>query len=154
MDKILSIKDNTEYGSHVEIIRLFGKELNGHQQATWHPEGVKDWFIWMPIIPRSETKITTTGVTWLNRFELGGLFIREYAVNSTVDEYLKPNAPDSDPSFMRLVFSKEKKNSSSYKFKGVYVIDSSRTKEGNHIFRHIAESVLLKGDIVKEVVPL
>ena len=136
VDKILSIKDNTEYGSHVEIIRLFGKELNGHQQATWHPEGVKDWFIWMPIIPRSETKITTT------------------AVNSTVDEYLKPNAPDSDPSFMRLVFSKEKKNSSSYKFKGVYVIDSSRTKEGNHIFRHIAESVLLKGDIVKEVVPL
>lgn len=154
MDKVLSVKDNIEYRSHVEVMRLFGKEMNCHQLATWNPKGVKDWLVWMPIIPRSEVNTNTSGVTWLNRFELGGLYIREYAVSDATDEYLNSNTPKADPNALRLVFAKEKKNNSTYRFKGVYVLDSSRTKEGNHYFRRIAESVLLKGEPVTEAIPL
>ena len=154
MERILRVIDNKGYKSHLEIIGLFGKELKGHQQAIWQPEGVKDWFVWMPIIPRSGVNTNTFGVTWLNQFELGGLYIREYAVDSSTKEYLKPDSPDADPKFLRLVFAKEKKDNSPYRFKGVYVIDPARTKEWNHYFKRIAESVLLKGEQVTEVIPI
>ncbi len=154
MEKTLNARSNTEYQKHVEIIRLFGRELNGHQQATWHPEGVKNWNIWMPIIPRSVVNTKTVKDKWLNKYELGGLYIREYASDRTTVEYLKPDSPEATPSFMRLVFAKEKKNNSPYKFKGVYVYDPTKSKERNHVFRRISQSVLLKGEPVTEVVPI
>ena len=107
----ISVGDDIPFDYHIEVLRLFGRELGAHMQATYRLDD--DWRIWFPKLYGNhdfKNELSTDG----NTFEMNQLLTSQLVSQKIF--------PEDEPG-QRIIFAHNvdpKSNKKYYKFVGVF----------------------------------
>lgn len=126
----LSVADDVDFRTHVEVARLFGFDYKGHQQATIRLD--EHTHIWFPkLFPNKD---------WINELNRSGTEIT-----------MRPTPESGYAHRMRtrredvITFGKESARGN-YRFQGVFRFDAKRSTGARWVFTRLAASISFDGN--------
>ena len=142
----LDANKKMHFRTHLDVLaECFGFFLKSHQRGTWRLPQNEEWMVWFP--HETSSGVPQKGIEWVNTISPDNTNIYERSITSSKDYiYDFPYMKDC----IRLVFMKCS-NKGSYVFKGAFVGNPAKMKDGEHTFTRIATRVRLHGNPVYDI---